>query len=179
MGGGSFIPRQQNWKWFQNDAAEPTTSLAAENTSPVLADSNIIRLRVTIAETGGKGASGQSTDILYSSDLVSWFSMSASNDWNYANGQATGGNTVTTNKLSDTSNKQKYHESSTVTETWSASTAYEEDWAIQPTIHAKAGTIYYFFIAIAGVEASPNTGKVRPSLTTAITSKGNFFDLFP
>lgn len=43
-----FAQQQSNWKFFQDDAFEPTIQLADENVKPTLADSNIIRCRVAI-----------------------------------------------------------------------------------------------------------------------------------
>ena len=150
MGGKTFTPRQQNWKWFADDAAEPTSQLANENVAPTLASSNIIRLRVTIAEVGGATGSG-AVSVEYSTDDTNFTAFGAGNHWNYANGQATAGNTTTTFKTSDATTNGLYHESGTLSETWAASAIRELDFAVQQTAGASPGTLYYFRLLIAGL----------------------------
>lgn len=58
-----FRPESRNWRWYDDEGSEtPTTDLALENTAPSdLAYNNTVKLRLTIAETGGLGA----TDIKF------------------------------------------------------------------------------------------------------------------
>ena len=87
----------QNWKIFANNAAEPSTQLANENTKPTLADSSIIRLRVTLAETGDANGGNEAWSLQYDTD--SGFSSpqsfgAAPQHWNYADGLGTEGSTI-------------------------------------------------------------------------------------
>ena len=151
--GKVFTPKQRNWKWFANNAAEPTTQLANEITKPTLADSAIIRLRLTIAETGdiiGIGA----LSLQYSPvNETSWAAFGAGQHWNYANGAATEGNTIAGNLVSDASALGLYHESGTYTASWAKSAVMESDIAIQPTANVTANTTYYFRAHVGGLKS--------------------------
>src|SRR5262249_30179302 len=148
-----------------DDAAEPTTALAAENTGPALADSNIIRLRITVTDLDGQ--SSATWALRYSTDDLNWTAFGAANHWNYANGQATNGNATTTFKTSDGNVHGNYHEDGSGSEAITAGTFKEVDFAIQQTANAAAGTLYYFQVLIAGVGVALDTGKSDPRVTTA------------
>ena len=169
MGGKTFTPQQFLWRWYADDGAEPTTALANEVVRPTLTNSNIIRLRLQITEMGGAAGSGAVT-LQYSTDDVNFTAFGSSNHWNYANGQATEGNTIAANKL--VGGLGKYHESGTVSESWLASQALEMDFAAQQTGTASAGTIYYFRALIAGVIVPLGSGQSHPQVTTAAAGWG-------
>jgi hypothetical protein len=144
---------QENWKWFQNDAVEPITSLADENVKPTLLnDSNIIRLRTTLRSMLG-GGTYNNCYLEYSTDQVNWNAFGAGAHWNYANGQATEGDATTTYKTTDGSTYGKYHESATISETWVTPGIYLEiDWAIVPTANVQTSTTYYFRMDGSGLD---------------------------
>ncbi len=163
----SFIPKQGNWKFFQDDTAEPTTALANENVQATLQNNiNIIRCRITVLETGGKAGSG-AVSLEYSTDNLIFTALGSLNAaWNYANGKATVGNQVTTNKLSDTANKMHYHEDAIDSESWVVLTGYEMDFAIAPTVYMAVSQVYYFRLRISGNAVILNSGKTHPSVLT-------------
>lgn len=163
----SFAPKQQNWHIYQDDAAEPTTQLSNENTlAPAVNNVSIVRVRVTINETGGKAGSGAVT-MEYSTDNTNFTAFGTGNHWNYADGQAANGGTVTTNKCTDTTGKMHYHEDASGSESWVASTSYEMDFAIKPNATAFGNTTYYFRFKIAGTEVPLNTSMSHPQIATA------------
>ena len=131
---------QENWRWYQDNAPEPTSALAAENVRPTLANNtDKIRLRVTVRSILG-GGTLSNLYLEWSQDQVNWFAFGASQHWNYANGQATEGNATTTYKLSDSNDHGKYHESATISETWAMDGIWKEmDWCIVPTAYVEGG----------------------------------------
>jgi hypothetical protein len=169
MGGSVYTPRQKNWKFFADDGAEPTSQLAAENVKPTLADSNIIRLRVCIAETGGKADNAVVIELQYDTDagFPSPQSFGAAQHWNYADGQATEGNTVTGLKLSDTATANEYCESGANSVVIGASSTNELDIAIQPTANVSGGTTYYFRVVGDGTTIALDTAETYPQVLTA------------
>ena len=95
--GKTFTPVQRNWKFFEDDAAEPTTQLANENTQAPLNNNNdVFRLRVEIAETGDV-TSNNTLTVEYdtNSGFPSPTALGPSAHFDYGNGQATEGDTVT------------------------------------------------------------------------------------
>ncbi len=166
----AFTPRQQNWRWYDNDAAEPSNPLADENVAPsILLDKGIVRLRVTVAEIGGTSGSGTIT-LEYSTDDTNFSPVGAQGDqaehWNYANGLATPGGTTTTYKTTDATTHGLYHESGTTSESWAANAIREMDIALAPAAWCEQAT-YYFRVKI-GVNVVPlNTGESHPSIVVA------------
>lgn len=106
----------------------------------------------------------------YSTDLSVWTSLSPSGAWNYANGLATSGDTITTNKLSTATGKGKYHETSTLSETIAADRIHEIDFAIIPVWgHVALNTLYYFRLQIDGSTIELNAGQDYPSVELTFT----------
>ena len=186
MGHVAFIPTQGNWRWMDDDAAEPTVALADENVSPTLGNNNdIFRLRVRIFEVGGD--SGQKNGywkIQHSTNESDWTDLDVANHFNYANGQAIENGIVTTNKLSDTSGKGPCRESVGVTTfDMGAASDYEFDFAIVPTGNVSGSTLYYFRI----LNSSDGTGyaeiavnsETHPQLTTASSVNHYTLEAFP
>ena len=177
MGGGSFVPKQQNWHWVKDDAAQPTAEWAAEITTFTMSSNSLIlRMRVTIIETGGKGENNISLKFEYSTDDNNWNTPGASAAWNYADGQATEGNTLTTNWCTDTAGKGEYVETSGGAGTMDivASTSYEFDFAVTPGSSVAGSTLYYFRILINDAEVVLNSGETHPNCTTAEVVAGAF-----
>ena len=169
--GGSFVPVQRNWKWFEDNAAEPSIQLDDEITTPTLStNANIIRLRVCIADTGGK-KSTQTWGLEYSENQADWFSFGPAADWNYADGQAAQGDTIVGFKLTDTNELGEYFESGANPATVEASVGNEMDYAIQATSNVSAETTYYFRVVGSISGAIPlGSGESYPSLVTAAAS---------
>lgn len=176
MGHAAFTPNQHNWYWWEDDAAEPTTAIGSENTKPTLSDNtSIIRLRTRILETAGDSALNNGYwRLQYSLNDTDWSDLSGTDDWNWADGQATEDNTVTTNKLSDTTGKGPYRESAAQSSfDVPASGDHEWDFAIVPV----SGQIvesqdYYFRVQYSSDGASWTTvalgaSETHPQLTTA------------
>lgn len=170
MGGAVFTPKQQNWQWWNNNAAEPTSSKAAENTTVTLSTwQEVCRLRVCINDTGGKAANNIAIDLEYSTNDSSFTAFGAANHWDYYDGLATEGNTVTGYKLTDPPDTAgEYSESAGGSVAWDfpASAVAEFDICIQHTSTATASQIYYFRVKIDGTEVPLNTGEAHPNLTT-------------
>ena len=98
-----YAPVSQTWRWYGDPNDEtPTSSLAAENTSPSnIANGQIIKLRLNIKETGGINGSdnlkfriefAQSSDFMVSPGFVAeaGSGCAATSTWCYAT--STGGN---------------------------------------------------------------------------------------
>ena len=177
----AFTPKQQNWRWYANNAAEPSTALADENTAPVVLTSTaIIRLRFTIAETGGTAGSGAVT-LEYSFDDTTWYAFGAAAQWNYANGAAAEGGTTTGFLTTDADTHGLYHENATRSETWAIAAARELDFAIVPIAGILTLGTVYFRAKIAGAEVVLNGGEAHPSITLTATelsvSKANLYSV--
>ena len=56
----TLTPRTQNWRWYDDEeSVTPTVDLAVENSAPVdVANENIVKLRVSVAEIADIVASG-------------------------------------------------------------------------------------------------------------------------
>jgi len=177
----AFTPKQQNWRWYANNAAEPSTALADENAAPVvLVGTAIIRLRLTIAETGGTAGSGAVT-LQYSLDGTNFTTLGSAVQWNYANGAATEGNTVTGFLTTDADTYGLYHENGTRSESWTLSTSRELDFAIVPVaLPLTLGTVY-FRAAIGGTAVPLNSGEAYPTITLTppelAVSKANLYSV--
>lgn len=159
-------PFQENWIWYADDAAEPTTSLAAENTAPTLADNtSIIRLRMSVKDSDGQSSAAWT--LKYSTDNSNFTAFGSGNAWNYANGQGTNGNATTTFKTSDGTEHGNYHEDGSGSEAITATKFKEVDFAIQPTATVATSTLYFFQVLIGGTVIATDTGKSHPQVTTA------------
>ena len=167
MGKAVPVYEQRNWKWFEDDAAEPVQQLAAENVKPTLPDNtSIIRLRIDITETAGESGNVASS-LEYSLNDADWVAFDAGNHWNYGDGQATEGNVTTTYKLTGTDAHGEYQESDSNNQTFGSSNSTETDWAIQPTANVSAETTYYFRMLISDVEVPLGGGEAHPQVLTA------------
>lgn len=171
----SYIPKQAHWKWFADDGAEPTAQLAAEDAQPTLANNtDKLRLRFCIQETGGKADNSVTISLQYStsSAMASPSAFGAATHWNYAAGQGTEGSAVTTFKLAAVptpTTKNEYCESGTNAVAIGASTINELDICIVPTANVSAGTVYYFGIIGDGTAIALGTSPATyANLKTAV-----------
>jgi hypothetical protein len=171
MGKPSPIFEQEDWQWWEDDAAEPTSSHAAVDTSFTMSNNNLIlRLRINIAETNGGSSNNVTMKFEYSTNESDWYTPGASNDWDYANGQATEGDTVSGLKLSpDTDTNGQYVESSGGAGNfdYGANEDVEWDFAITPGSGVSGSTLYYFRILLDDTEVTLASGDIHPRVTTA------------
>lgn len=170
----TFTPRQKNWKFYENNAAEPTVQVAAENTTAPVNIGNIYRLRLQIHETGGKQGTNNSFKLQYSTDDTNFTDLGGANVWNYANGAGTNGNATTSYLLTSSNAHGKYIEDASQTQTVGASSYTEIDVAIQ-SVSAAIHTTYYFRAILAGSELlKENPPNTHPSVTTFATYTKTF-----
>ena len=171
MGGAVFTPKSDEWRIYANNAAEPTTPLAAENVAPTLTTHDLIRLRINLEETGAKAANNVTVDIQYSTDETNWYSLDAANDWQYADGLGAAGGTVTGFLLSTTDAYALYIEAAGVTTfDYVANDKAEWDWAIEPGATIQGETLYYFRFFINAAEVPLQDGATHPQVTSAYVS---------
>ena len=173
----TFTPNQRNWRWFADDGAEPTSALANENTAPTLANNTSkSRLRINLAEVGGGTAADVTISIQYSTDNTNWYSMGSGNHWNYADGQATQGNTLSGLKLTDTNTKGQYVEANggAATYDYAASTEVEWDICLQPAAGILSSQLYYFRALINSAEVPLASGETHPQITSAYIAPPDF-----
>lgn len=176
----AFTLKQQNWRWMANNAAEPTTPLADENTSyacTTAAYGTIWRLRVTIAETGGTGGS-ITPQLQYSFDEVAWNligDQGGTVDFNWANGAGTSNSLVTSFLTTDATAYGECHENRLNAESWTANQIRELDCAIisKTSGTLPLGTIYFRMVNNTGtVEVPLNSGETHPSITITLANEG-------
>ena len=182
----SLSLQSKHWQWFDDEADEtPTLSLAAENVAPSgLEPSNIIKLRLTIADAGGATTTNQKFRLQYSqsstfdtaSDVTEQSSCTVSSEWCYADGAGVDNAKITTSVLSDSdscvsgvgSGCGTHNESGTSTSSFSqpanASTEYEFTITAPDPI---PGAVYFFrAYDVGGASAVPlGSGESYPSLS--------------
>jgi hypothetical protein len=187
---GSFTPKSQNWRFYDDEInLPPTTALAAENTSPTgITDGNILKLRLTLKETASVGSNvkfrlqyATSTDFAHAKDLSEQGSCSGTSGWCYANGSGSDNQVLTSAVLSDpetcsigtTDGCGTVNESGTSTSTilFDGDRAKEFEFTI--TANGSSPNTTYYFRAIdtnSGFAADPNTGETYPSLVSGGTN---------
>lgn len=153
----AFTPKSQNWRWYDDETNEtPSTALAAENTQPFGQPvEDPIKLRLSIAETGGLAGTDQRFRLQFSTsptfasgveDVVEIGSCSDSSKWCYANGVDADDAAVTTRVLSDSSTSGRHNETGVTASTFDppASATVEYEFTIKSEDGSIAGTVYYF-----------------------------------
>ena len=182
-----FTPKSQNWRWYDDEASvTPVTPLAAENVAPAnVAQSNIIKLRLTVKETASIG--GKDVKLRLQFSEYSDFSQGVSNVaetgpcvslslWCYADGGGADGGIITTKVLTDAdacsggsgNGCGTHNESGTSSSTFNhkkdAATEYE--FTIKHA-GARANATYFFrAFDVAGDRAVPlNVGETSPSVS--------------
>ena len=163
--GKSYTLEQEYWRWYQDDGAEPTSALASEVTKPTLADYEKIRLRVNIDETGGDTGT-LTLNLQYSTDEVSWYDFGSSAHWNWADGQATAGDTLTGYKLTSSNALGQYHEAAGVDDNMGAYNIEEFDCCIQQTSNCLSSTTYYFRVLNSTTEVPLADTQTHPQVLT-------------
>jgi hypothetical protein len=186
---GSFSPRSQNWRFYDDEInLPPTSALAAENTSPTgVTDGNILKLRLTLKETASVDSSvkfrlqyATSTDFAHAKYLSEQGSCSAASGFCYANGSGSDSETISSAVLSDpeTCSIGTTDGCGTVNESGTGSAVlFDKDRSkeFEFTIMANgsAPNTTYYFRAIdtnSGFAAEPNAGETYPSLVSGGTS---------
>lgn len=189
---GAFSPKSQNWKWYEDESNEtPTTALAAENVAPIDIDNrNIIKLRMTLKETGGSLSSNIKFKLQFSessdfssgvNDVVGTTTCSTASLWCYGSGAGEDNALISTKVLSDAdscsgnvgngcgTHNASSTSSSTFDFTANAATEFEFTIENQDAVYNKT----YFFRAYDVTNDSAislNTGESYPSLTTKGTT---------
>ena len=156
---------QNNWRFYENDAAEPTAALANENTKPTLADDNKLRLRARIDRDSGI-PTNLDLEIQYSTNESDWYNLGAEAHWNWADGLGTEGNITTTFLLTGTDEHGKYYESSGNSEQATSEELIEVDCCIQQTANVSEGTTYYFRFLDSSSEILVASEKTHPQVLT-------------
>ena len=185
----TYTPKQQNWRWYDDETDEtPTVPLAGENVAPSsIADGNIIKLRVSVAEVAGIGASDLKFKLQYATssdfsggahDVVEISNCVAGSVWCYANGAGVDNAIITTKVLSDAdacsgsvgTGCGTHNESGTSTSTLvqKKNTVTEYEFTIQES-SSTPNTVYFFrLVNTTGSSTVPlNTGANYPSLSAA------------
>lgn len=184
----SFTPKSQNWRWYDDETNEtPSLPLEDENVAPPsVFNNNIVKLRISVAETADIGQAGAkfklqyatSTDFSYGvHDFTERTACTASSVWCYSDGSGTDNAVISTKVLSDADACSggvgdgcgTHNESGTSTSSFthkkSAVTEYE--FTIE-SANATANTTYFFrlFDTVASSAVPLNTGETYPSLSS-------------
>jgi len=185
----TFAPKSQNWRWYDDETNEtPTAALASENVAPsAVGGGNIVKLRISIAETGGIGANNVKFALQYStsSDFSSGAvaldeitSCTGASSWCYANGAGIDNGVITTKVLSDADvcsgsvgiGCGTHNESGTTTSafTQSPNTVTEYEFTLVEGTAANVNTVYFFRPVnnAAGIPVPLNASSTYPSLST-------------
>lgn len=185
----TFTPNAQNWRWYDDETAEtPVVPLANENVAPSGVQTlNVIKLRMTLKEVAGYGASGVKFKLQYSTssdfssgavDVAESGLCGGSDPWCYGNGVDTDGSGVQTALLTDTDTCAggagngcgTHNESGTTTSSFTqqANAATEYEFTIMQN-NAAAGVVYFFrpVYQADGTAVPLNTGESYPSISGA------------
>lgn len=184
----SYTPKQQNWRWYDDETNEtPTVPLAGENVAPSnISTSNILKLRVTVAETADIGATNVKYRLQYStaSDFSSAVYVAEqancqiNSGWCYADGAGVDNALISTSVISDDgpcaasvgTGCGTHNEFGTTTSTFThqKSTVSEFEFTIKES-GSTGNTVYFFRLinATNGASVPLNTGKSYPSLSSA------------
>lgn len=169
--GGAFVPKQHNWRWYEDDAAEPTTPKVDENAFASCPDLEVFRLRVCIHETGGADGKLKSVDVEYSDDESTWYALGSQGatdkTFRWYNGKAAHGDILSSFLLSCTSFADEYYEQPDICTEFDKTKHTEIDVCIQ-NYNGSAGKTYYFRVKINGAEVPLDTSAIHPQLKTKV-----------
>jgi len=169
MGGGSFIPASQNWRWYENNAVEPTVAMAAENVAAAWDGTGVIRLRLSTAEIGGKTGPLNVAIIRWATSTSGpWNILDFADDMDWGNGLATHGDLIGGLLLTDSIDQGDYFENESLANI-NRNSVEEMDFALQAGNTLATGT-YYFAIFNGTTLVTPNSGETYPQLTVTISS---------
>lgn len=188
----SFTPRQQNWRWYDDETNEtPTSPLAAENVAPSnVSDLSVNKLRVSVAEVAGFGQEGTKFRLQFSTssdfstgayNVVEAANCTPTSMWCYADGAGADGDLISTAVLSDSDSCVAsvgdgcgtHNESGTTTSTFThrMNVTAEYEFTVLES-GASVNTVFFFrlFDTTSGSEVPLNSGKMHPSLSSAGTT---------
>jgi hypothetical protein len=183
-----YGPEQRNWRWADDAENEtPSVPLANENTAPIdITFNNEIKLRMTIAETGGKAGANTKFKLQYSTsstfaagvfDAKEIWECTATSTWCYANGGGVDNATIQSKILSDSdictggagNGCGTHNESGTSTSSFThpAGAATEFEFTIAHA-GARINTTYYFraYDVTKSEAVTLGGGESYPSLST-------------
>ncbi len=188
----SFAPESHHWRWYSDYSNEtPTTDMGAEDTAPAnVSNGDILKLRITVAETADIGQAGNKFALQYSTSsdfstghvaLVEQGSCNGSSVWCYANGGGADNDVITTALISDADacvagvgngcgiHNESGASASTYTHVKSATAEYE--FTITQS-GAVPNTVYFFrLLDMSSNQAVPlATSMSYPSVLTGGTS---------
>ena len=136
-GAGGATVEQEDWRWYENDAATPTISLAAEGTKPTLdGDQNytILRLRAELRETGGGADTNKVVKLEMTEDGTNYFDIPLVSvkdaHITTADGLGVNGATIAARVLPASDVSGEYHEDQNGTESLTANDRLEVDFAL-------------------------------------------------
>lgn len=109
----------------------------------------------------------------YSTDQATWIDFGSNAHWNYANGLATSGNTITSLKLSASVASGLYHESASLSETFDENVIKEIDFTIKPVAaNVSKDTLYYIRPIAEGNTSFLSAGSTYASIQVTIAPEG-------
>ena len=170
---------QLDYRWYQNtDAIQPTTALAAENTTTTnVTDGTVLRLRMNMEHPGTTLASGAVFTLQYGTSTSGpWTDVggiASGATWRGAdNASVTDGTEISSALISSSfgGSKQTYEESNdaTTVNSIAKNKPAEFDWVVQSN-DALASTTYYFRMVRSGGTAL-NSYTNYPRVVTAPAS---------
>ncbi len=169
----SYTPKSQNWQWFheENDPTPTSSPAAAENFAPsTIGPNNTLKLRMTIAETGGvmgenvkmklqyATSSDFSQNVYYVGEIGSTTAV-----WTYDDGIDNDNATITERILSDSTANATHNESGTSGSNYDHVANIPVEWEF--TIYnngAATSTVYYFRAYSSYFSICHNYEKVVP-----------------
>lgn len=188
----AFTPKNQNWRWYDDEASEtPTVALATENTAPSGVEiGSIVKLRVSVAETADIGSAQvkfrlqYSTSSDFSSNIYFVHGISecdGSRAWCYDYGGGDDNQRITTALLTDADSCVAsvgdgcgtHNESGTTTSsvTHKKSAIAEYEFTLKESNSASANTVYFFRLLDMNSSSTVpyNAGESYPSIVTGGT----------
>jgi hypothetical protein len=167
--GAVYTPLQDHWHFYEDNNAEPVggDAIGSEDTKGTLPDNTSnVRIRIQIDETGGK--KGTKTYALeYRESGGSWTALGSGNHWDWADGQGTHGNNITTFVLTGSDELGEWFEQAGGIDTIEASVQHEDDFCVVPTGTVTASQDYEFRITHTGTPIPLQSGASYPIVTTA------------
>ncbi|MEK7498246.1 MAG: hypothetical protein AAB611_00090 [Patescibacteria group bacterium] len=176
-----YRPETRNWRWYNDETNEtPSLALAVENGTPSQVDNgNIVKLRITVAETANVAGNNEKFKIQYSE--YSDFSQGVSNaielsncglysGWCYGNGIDNDNDTISTRVLTDSLVSGVHNESGSSTSTFDppATTTTEFEFTLKRADAPENSTFFFrLFDTGSGLAVPKGASNSFPSLSTA------------
>lgn len=177
----------RSWRWYADEEnVTPQTALGAENAAPIdIEDQDEIKLRITVAETGGFGADGAKFRLQFStsSDFSSGaFDVAEQGNcsgatWCYADGGGADNSSIASSTLSDADScvsasgpgcgTHNEFGTSTSSHTHQAGAAAEYEFTIKQS-GAAINTAYFFrlFDTLSSTTVPFDDGEAHPSVVS-------------